>query len=89
MDLGGDGSDGERLVELLAGAGRKEATFGGGEDEVQEAAASGACGGVLLAPDADQGCDLVDVLSKPMLREMLRIEADTAVALMYQRQRGG
>ena len=88
MDLGGDGSDGARLVELLAGAGRTEAAFGGGEDEVQEAAASGGCGGVLLAPEADQGCDLVDVLSRPMLREVLRIEADTTVALMYGRQRG-
>ena len=80
MDLGGDGTDGERLVEILAGAGRREAVFG---DDSDMAAGS------MEAVMADQGCELVDVLSKPMLREALRMEADTTVALMYGRQHRG
>jgi len=67
VDLGGDGTDGGQLVELLAGAG----------DGVRDGDGDG----------AGQGGDvLLSTLSGPMLQTVLGIEADAAVAVMYQKQ---
>lgn len=63
VNLGGDGSDGLHLVELLAGAGERD-------------------GGDISQSDTV----LLSALSKPMLGAVLGIEADTAVAVMYQKQ---
>ena len=70
VELGKDGADGEKLVELLAGA-------GGAEGDDQEEGVPGGGDGLLVA------------LSRSMLQTVLGIEADTAVAVMYQRQQAG
>lgn len=64
--LGGDGSDGEQLVRMLASSG------------VEDEPGSG--------PGTLAHGSLLEVLSQAMLQQVLKLEADTLVAVMQQQQ---